>query len=79
MVLDQDKDRLGTLVEEYKDVFEGLGQLPQPVDIHVKHGATPVQQPPRTPPIEFTEEIKGLERLGVIRKVDHPTEGSPIL
>lgn len=77
VVIEQDKNRLEGQVTEYKHIFEGLGQLPQPIKIYVKGDARPIRQPPRSLPVALEtiiNRVKEFENLGVIQKVDHPTE-----
>ncbi len=66
-------------VRAFPTVFEGLGCFGDPVHIETKEGATPyhINAPrrvaiPLVKPLE--EELNRMERLGVIRRVDHPTE-----
>ena len=66
------------LKEEYKDVFEGLGCIPGEHEIHIDRTVTPVVHPCRKIPFPQYEEVKleieKMEKLGVIVKVDAPTE-----
>ena len=67
-------------MKEFSDVFTGLGHLKgEPVKIKLKEGVTPFHlSAPRHIAIpmldKVKEEIQKMERLGVIRKVNHPTE-----
>lgn len=67
-----------SLMEEYKDCFEGLGCLPGLHKIHVDKSVTPVVHPCRKIPFALREKLKDelahMEKLEVIKKVDEPTE-----
>ena len=63
---------------QYKDVFDGLGNLGTPLRLEVDETVKPVQQPLRrvlealrTPLKEYLDD---LEARGVIEKVERPTE-----
>ena len=62
----------------YKDTFEGLGKLHEPYDICLRPGAVPVVHPPRRVPLAIHTRLKqkldDMERAGVIRKTEKPTE-----
>ena len=45
LVKNSDTNRLTNLKQQYDDVFNGLGELPQPVKIYIKANAIPIQQP----------------------------------
>ena len=63
---------------DYKDVFEGLGCLPGRYHIEVDPAVKPVVYPCRKVPFQlqdkFKEELGKMEDLGVIVKVNEPTE-----
>ena len=64
--------------KEFPTVFQGLGNLGEEFEIHLKSGATPYCLfTPRNVPIplrpKVQEELDRMESLGVIRKVDEPT------
>lgn len=65
-------------MEEYKDCFEGLGWLPGLHKIHVDKSVTPVVHPCRKVPFALREKLKDelarMEKLGIIKKIDEPTE-----
>ena len=67
-------------VEEFPEVFKGLGKIKgDPVRIELKDGATPyhLSAPRRVvlPLLDsLKEELNRMEELGVIRKIDKPTE-----
>ena len=66
------------LLTDYKDNFSGLGKLHEPYDLCLRPGATPVVHPPRRVPLALHDRLKkkleDMERAGVIRKTDKPTE-----
>ncbi|KAK2717515.1 hypothetical protein QYM36_006334 [Artemia franciscana] len=66
------------LLNEFSDVFEGIGTLPGTCKIYLKEGAIPTIQPPKRVPFAlqamFKEELDRLESLGVIEKVTKPTQ-----
>ena len=71
------KDDYEGLLAEYADIFEGLGQFPQPVKIEIDASVTPRQQAPRKAPVSTREalikKIKQLEKDGIIQQVNYPT------
>ena len=75
--------RMGTLTKEdmlrkYPAVFEGLGDLGEPLHLEVDDTVTPVQIPPRRIPEALRQPLKDhlceLEEQGIIQKVREPTE-----
>ena len=66
------------LIKEYHDVFEGLGKLPGKLHLELKENAKPVILPARNVAVAEKERVKceldRLEKLGVIAKVEEPTE-----
>ncbi|KAK2704438.1 hypothetical protein QYM36_016737 [Artemia franciscana] len=66
------------LLNEFSDVFEGIGTLPGTCKVYLKEGAIPTKQPPKRVPFalqaKFKEELDRLELLGVIEKVTKPTQ-----
>ena len=64
--------------EKYSDCFNGLGYLPNVVNIELVADAVPVVEYCRKVPFalydKFKEELERMENLGVIRKVEKPTE-----
>uniref|UniRef100_A0A8C6LCJ1 ribonuclease H n=1 Tax=Nothobranchius furzeri TaxID=105023 RepID=A0A8C6LCJ1_NOTFU len=67
-----------TIVGQYPDVFEGFGALPYTYKIHLKDNARPVVHAPRRVPgalrCKLKHELDRMTLLGVIRKVEAPTE-----
>ena len=63
---------------DYKDVFEGLGCMPQEYHIETQQDATPVVHPPRKVPFslhgKLKETLDRLEKSGVISRVDQPAD-----
>ena len=66
------------ILEEYPDLFDGLGCLPKEHTIKVDPSVTPVVHPPRRVPLalkeRITEELKRMEVAGVIVKETDPTD-----
>lgn len=65
-------------IEQYSDLFHGLGKLPGKYSIVVDKNVQPVICPTRKIPLGLKEkllsELHRMECLGVIRKVSHPTD-----
>ncbi|KAI8511852.1 hypothetical protein Bbelb_109520 [Branchiostoma belcheri] len=74
----QEAQTAQSILEEYKDVFEGIGQLPGEHWIQLDHSVPPKVHPTRRIPVSLRDPLKAeldrMERLGVIRKVDEPTD-----
>ena len=67
------------IMDEFKDVFSGLGKLKGVVhQIQLKEGARPVIQPPRRVPVALRkplrEELDRMVNLDVIEKIEGPTD-----
>lgn len=66
------------IVNQYPDIFKGFGVLPFTYKIQLKEDAKPVVHAPRRVPAPLRDELKqDLDRmtsLGVIKKVEEPTE-----
>ena len=85
-ILDSDRDpRVSVLksdteplLEEYDDVFEGLGKLDGQYHIVVDEYIRPVVHPPRRLPVAMTERVQQkLEEMvaaNIIEQVNHPTD-----
>ena len=71
-------DPAGKIMEEYSDVFSGLGEFTGEYDIQIDESVRPVQQPPRKFPYVKLDKLKDalqeMERQGVIAKVTEPTD-----
>ena len=65
-------------VEDYPELFTGLGCLPDMYHIELADGAVPVVHAPRKVPVpqraKVVEELKRMEKLGVIVGQEKPTE-----
>ena len=67
------------LINEYKDVFQGLGRFPGPAyHIQLKEDAIPVVHAPRSVPIHllkpYKAELDNMLQMDVIRRVEGPTD-----
>ena len=66
-----------TLIEQYNDVFKGLGCLGNEYHIDVDKSVIPVQHVPRRVPVAMKELLKqklaDLTKQGIITKVEEPT------
>ena len=66
------------IVENYQDVFEGLGCVPGKHHITLKENAQPVQHACRKIPFplqsQLKDELDKMERMNVITPVDEPTD-----
>ena len=65
-------------LDDYPELFKGLGCLPGTYRIELADGATPVVHSPRKIPVpqreKVVEELKRMEKLGVIVRQEEPTE-----
>uniref|UniRef100_A0A3P9K9H2 Gypsy retrotransposon integrase-like protein 1 n=1 Tax=Oryzias latipes TaxID=8090 RepID=A0A3P9K9H2_ORYLA len=65
------------ILEEFKDVFQGIGVFPGECNFHVDAEVTPVVCPPRRIPFalrsKLKEELESMEKNGIICKVTEPT------
>ena len=62
------------LFNEFADLFDGIGELRGECKIVLKEGAQPTKRIPVAVLPRFKEELERMERLGVIKKVTHPTD-----
>ena len=74
----QDKDKANLILEEYDDLFHGLGKLKDfKVKLHVDESVQPVAQSHRRVPFhvreKLEEQLKKDEEQGVIEKVKGAT------
>ena len=73
-----DKDSNKEFIDEYPDLFEGLGCLPGKHHITVAENAQPVKNACRKVPFpirdKLKEELDRMERMNVIQSVDEPTD-----
>ena len=69
---------IDSMLQEYADVFKGIGQFPSEHTIRLTDNAEPKVYPPRRVPIamqeKFKAELKRMQDLDVIVPVDEPTE-----
>ena len=69
---------IDSMLQEYADVFKGIGQFPGEHTIRLTDNAEPKVYPPRRVPIamqeKFKAELKCMQDLDVIVPVDEPTE-----
>lgn len=67
-----------SVMEEFSDVFKGIGLFPGECNIHIEPNAAPVIHPPRRVPIalrdRLRDELKNMENQQIITKVTEPTE-----
>jgi hypothetical protein len=65
-------------LEQYSDLFTGLGCLPGKYHIVIDKSVPPVISATRKIPLSLRDrlldELRNMEQLGVIRKVSHPTQ-----
>ena len=66
------------ILEEYADVFKGLGTFPELYRFRLKENYVPARHGPRKVPIhlqeDFHAEIHDLAKQGVLEKVEHSTK-----
>ena len=64
-------------MDEYEDLFKGLGCVPGEISIKLRPDAEPVVEPCRKVPFgkfkELEEELKRMEENDVITKITEPT------
>ena len=67
-----------SLIEEYADVFKGIGLFPGECTIHIDPSVTPVVHPPRRVPValrkRLKEELQNMGKQQIIARVTEPTE-----
>lgn len=65
------------LVEEFKDLFKGLGKMKEKIKLQVNENITPRIQKPRRIPIFYRKEVKSmlkdLEDQGILKSVNQHT------
>ncbi|XP_035679930.1 uncharacterized protein K02A2.6-like [Branchiostoma floridae] len=78
LTVKRDSETAESIKQEYSDVFQGIGRLPSEYRIKVDPNVEPVVHAPRKFPVSLREPLKKeldrMESLGVIQKVDEPTE-----
>ena len=67
------------ILDEYKDVFEGVGKLPGKCKIHLKDGAVATVQPPKRIPLPFKKNSRRnwttWSQWALLRKHQGPPKG----
>ena len=63
-----------SILNEFYDLFEGLGELEGEHHIEINPEVKPVIHPPRKVPFTLLPKLERMEQLGAIEKVDQPTE-----
>ena len=67
-----------SILDEFNDLFEGLGELEGEHHNEINPEVKPVIHPPRKVPFtllpKLKQELERMEQLGAIEKVDQPTE-----
>uniref|UniRef100_A0A674EBM2 Gypsy retrotransposon integrase-like protein 1 n=1 Tax=Salmo trutta TaxID=8032 RepID=A0A674EBM2_SALTR len=68
----------GNVLEEFADVFTGIGLFPGECTIHLDPDATPVVYPPRKIPLalraRLKKELESMEQSDIVTKVTEPTD-----
>ncbi|KAK2727953.1 hypothetical protein QYM36_008431 [Artemia franciscana] len=71
-------DRIKIIIDQYADVFEGIGQLPGVCKLTLKEGAVPTVPPPKRVPFALEKRLKAeldrLEQMKIIEKVTKHTD-----
>lgn len=66
------------IMDEFADIFTGIGPFPGECTIHVNPNAIPVVHPPRRVPLALHDrlkaELQNMEKQQIIVKVTEPTE-----
>ena len=72
------KSKNNSILEQYDDIFKGLGKADGEYTIKLSENAKPTIHSPRKVPLtvlpKLKETLDRLENAGVITKLDHPTE-----
>lgn len=65
-----------SIINQYSDIFQGIGQFKTPLELHTQPEAQPIVKPPRRVPHALMErlanKLRSLEEYQIIEKVDHP-------
>lgn len=68
----------GEVFQKYAQIFTRLGRLEKPYHLEIDPTVSPAINPPRTIPAALRErakaELDDMEKRGMIRKVEEPTE-----
>ncbi|XP_067928064.1 uncharacterized protein [Watersipora subatra] len=77
LVAGKESDTIAWALEQYKDIFTGLGKLAGEYDIEADESVRPVQNRPRRIPFalraDLAKKLDALEKQEIIAKVDKPT------
>ena len=72
------QEKKADIIEDYKDVFTGLGLVEGEYHIELQENAKATIQPPRKVPLSLIPKLKetldNLTKSGVISKLDRPTD-----
>lgn len=72
------KSELKKLLDEYQDIFDGMGRVQYQYKICIDESMKPHVSAPRKIPLskekQFKEELMKMEKNGIIQKVDKPTD-----
>lgn len=67
---------VNTLINKYGELFQGVGQFEETLELRIRPGIEPVIKPPRRIPYalrsRLEDKLKALESYHIIKKVDHP-------
>ena len=78
VVMNVNNDSQVDVIQEFPKVFQGLGCLDKPYHIEIDPDVKPVVCPPKAQPVALRERLHTtltqMEKDGVIRKVEQPTE-----
>ncbi|XP_037501533.1 uncharacterized protein K02A2.6-like [Rhipicephalus sanguineus] len=70
--------RLENVLNDFPDVFEGMGKLPGVYSIQLKEGVTPTVSAPRRVPSalehKVKEELQRMQQNGIIAEITEPSE-----
>lgn len=65
-----------SIINKYSELFQGIGEFHQPLELHTQANAEPVVKPPRRVPHALMErlanKLKSLQEHQIIEKVEHP-------
>ncbi|XP_037828511.1 uncharacterized protein K02A2.6-like [Lucilia sericata] len=70
--------RINKLIENYSDIFNGLGLLQNKCNLKIRENISPIVDPPRKIPFKLHDklknELKRMTELNVIEPISEPTE-----
>ena len=77
LAVEETADSAKAIIEEYEEIFSGIGNMTEPYKIQLESGAVPVVHPPRRVPVALRDKVKAelerMEKANIIQKVDEPT------